>query len=238
VYYDINNKSIQGINSRPYYYFIIAPTGLMTVFTNEIAPQLKKTKGYRNEAFFTTSDYNPISTEILSSTANKGRLRVRDENLEIVSYPKEENLKFIGLIDFSDIPVDNKYLTDKGNYSLSNLEFSIKEVGLKKGKNVHFEGQIVEKINANDLVSIINKKFTHAIHFEAEGMVSEDLKFALRKKIPAWVQKSHSDDDRQIYNDRLEQSKTFGLSYLIEGVLGAYLQIGNDEYFNVTISVK
>jgi hypothetical protein len=210
----------------------------MTVFTNEIAPQLKKTKDYRNEAFFTTSDYNPISTEILSSTANKGRFRVRDGDLEVVSYPGEENLKFIGLIDFSEIPVDDKYLMDKGNYSLSNPEFSIKEVGSKKGKNIHFEGQPIKKINTNDLVSIINKKFTHAIYFEAEGIVSENLKFALRKKIPSWVQNSHSDDDRQIYNDSLEQSKTFGLRYLIEGVSGAYLQIGNDEYFNVTIPIK
>jgi hypothetical protein len=238
IYYDINDKSIKGINSRPYYYFIIAPTELMSVFTNEIAPQLKKEQGYKDEAFFTTADYNPITFAILSSTANKGRLKVRGQNLEVENYPKEENLEFSVLFDFSNISIDNEYLMDKSNYQLSNPEFSIKKIGLKEGKNIEFIDQHNTKIHAGDLVSIMKKKFTHAIIFEADGIVSENLSFALRKKIPSWVKESHSDDDRQIYNDSIEQSKTFGLSNLLEGISEAYLQIGNDQYFDVTIPVK
>ena len=89
------------------------------------------------------------------------------------------------------------------------------------------------------LVGIKNKKFSHAILFKAEGMVSEDLKFSLKKKIPAWIEDIHSNDDRNIRSDTLEQTKTFGFEYLIEGVSRAYeLHSGNDHYFNITIPVK
>ena len=63
IYYDINNKDIQGVNTRPYYYFVIAPANLMFTFAQNIAPQLKKTMGYKNEALFTATEYNSISTK-------------------------------------------------------------------------------------------------------------------------------------------------------------------------------
>ncbi|MCH8535206.1 MAG: hypothetical protein LAT51_09075 [Flavobacteriaceae bacterium] len=238
IYYDINDKSITGLNNRPYYYFVIAPTELMSFFINEIEPQLKKAVGFKHEAFFTSNAYSPVPFAILSSTANKGRLKVRNGNLEVANYPKEGNLEFSVLFDFSSIPIDNEYLMNTSNYQLSNPMFSIKNIGIKEGKSIDFINQPSTKIHPGDLVSIMNKKFTHAIIFEADGIVSEDLSFALRKKVPSWVKESHSDDDRQIYNDSLEQSKTFGLGHLIEGISEAYLQNGNDQYFDVTIPIN
>ena len=128
---------------------------------------------------------------------------------------------------------------DEDNYKLANPEFSIKDIGIVKGKNIDFSDQGLIKMDPSTLVSIRNKKFTHAILFKAEGMVSEDLKFALKKRIPTWINRANSDDDRQIRNDSLEKTKTFGFGHLVEGVSQAYnQQSGNDEYFNITIPVK
>jgi hypothetical protein len=238
-YYDINNKGIRGIKTRPYYYFVIAPADLMHVFAKNIAPQLKKTSGYQHEALFTSATFPNISTEILSATANNGRIKARGRDIEVVSYPKRGNLEFAVLTDLRELPVADQYLLDKDNYKLTNPEFSIKDIGVVKGKNIDFKEKGIIKMDPSTLVSISNQKFTHAILFEAEGMVSEDLKFALKKRIPAWINKANSGDDRQIRNDSLEKTKTFGFGHLIEGVFKAYYQqSGNDEYFNITIPVK
>jgi len=238
-YYDINNKGLSGITARPYYYFVIAPANLMNVFANNIAPQLKKAPGYQDEALFTFANFTNIPTEILTATANNGRIKARGRDIEVVSYPKRGELEFTVLADLSDLPVDDKYLLDEANYKLANPEFNIKDIGLVKGKNIDFRDQGLIKMDPSTLVSISNKNFTHAILFKADGMVSEDLKFALKKRIPTWIKRAHSDDDRQIRNDSLEKTKTFGFGNLVEGVSQAYNQLsGNDEYFNITIPIK
>ncbi len=238
-YYDINNKHIQGVKSRPYYYFVIAPNYLMPVFANNIAAQLKKAPGYQNEVLFTSANFSSIPTEILTATANKGRIKARGRDIEVVSYPKGGDLEFTVLADFSELPVDNKYILDINNFKLANPEFSIKDIGVVNGKNIDFEDLGNIKMDPSTLVRIKNKTFTHAILFKAEGRVSEDLKFALKKRIPNWIKRANSEDDRQIRNDSLEQTKTFGFGHLVEGVSKAYIQqSGNDEYFNITIPVK
>ena len=239
VYYDFNNKDISGITARPYYYFVMAPADLMQVFANNIAPQLKKAPRYQNEALFTSVNFTEIPTEILTATANKGRIKARGRDIEIIGYPKGGNLNFTVLVDLSDLPVNNKYILDANNFKLDNPEFSIKDIGVVKGKNIDFKELGNIKMDPSTLVSIKNKKFSHAILFEAEGMVSEDLKFALKKRIPDWIKRANSDDDRQIRNDNLEQTKTFGFGHLVEGVSKAYIQQnGNDEYFIINIPVK
>lgn len=238
-YYDINNKHIQGVKSRPYYYFVIAPANLMPVFAENIATQLKKAPGYQNEALFTSANFSSIPTEILTATANNGRIKARGRDIEVVSYPKRGDLEFAVLADLTELPVDNDYLLDKDNFKLNNPEFSIKDIGLVKAKNIEFSELAPLKIDPSTLVKINKKKFTHAILFRADGMVSEDLKFTLKKKIPTWVRSAHSNDDRQIRNDSLEQTKTFGFGHLVEGISRAYKQqSGNDEYFNISIPVK
>jgi len=238
-YYDINNKHIQGVKSRPYYYFVITPGNLMPVFVDKIANQLKDAPGYQNEALFTSANFKSIPTEILTATANNGRIKARGRDLEVVAYPKKGDLEFTVLADLTNLPVDDKYLLDKNNYNLANPEFFIKDIGLVKGKNIDFSLQGLIKMDPSTLVNINNKNYTHAILFSSDGMVSEDLKIALKKRIPDWIKTAHSNNDQKIRNDSLEQTKTFGFGHLVEGVSRAYEQQGgNDEYFKLTIPIK
>jgi len=239
VYYDINNKHITGIENRPYYYFVIAPSNLMPIFSNKIAPQLKNNSGYKNEALFTAKEFNSIPTQVLTSTANNGRIRSRNDDLEIIKNPKKGNLEFTVLANLTELPVDDKYLLDKKNYKLANPEFSIKDIGLVKGKNIDFSEQGAIKIDPSTLVKIKDKNFTHAILFSTEEFVSEDLEFALRKRIPSWVEEVNSNDDQRIKSDSLEQTRTFSFAHLVNGISKAYeLQSGNDEYFKIIIPIK
>jgi hypothetical protein len=239
-YYDFNNKHIKGVKERPYYYFVIAPAPLMSVFEGNIASQLKKNETYKNEAFFSTEQYNSkLSYNILSSTASNGRIRVMKDEIQIHDYPRQGNLEFTVLLNLKNLPLSDEFITNPSNYQLNNSEFKIKNIGLKNDRDVEFDGQDPVRISGADLISIKNDQFTHAIQFAAEGLVSENLHFALKKTIPAWVSNIHSADDREIYTDSLEQTKTFGFGHLVEGVSNGFIQKGNnDYYFDIEIPVK
>ena len=155
-----------------------------------------------------------------------------------MSYPRTGNLEFLALVNMEKLPVSERYILDKDNYQLSNPEFTIDEIGVVKGKNINFSNSEILKMDPSTLVSIKGEKYTHAIKFSAGGLVSENLNFALRKKIPDWVKKANSDDDREIQSDSLEQTKTFSFGHLISGISEAYEQQGgSNEYFNITIPV-
>ena len=239
-YYDFNNKHIRGVKNRPYYYFVIAPASLMNVFESNIASQLKRNETFKNEAFFSTEQYNAqFSLEILSSTANNGRIKVKDKNILIHDYPRQGNLEFTVLVNLENLPLSDEFITNPSNYQLNNSEFKIKNIGLTRDRDIVFDANNSVKISGADFIPIKDATFTHAFQFAAEGMVSENLHFALKKTIPAWVSNNHSADDRNIQSDSLEQTKTFGFGHLVEGVSNAFIQKGNnDNYFDIQIPVK
>ena len=238
IYYDINNKEISGIDKRPYYYFMIADSKLMQELNDKIASQLKEMDGYHNEALFTTNVYSNIPRKILSTTSTNGRLRVRNNNLEIISYTKDKFIEFVVLFDFSNLPMNNNFLMNKENYESNPDTFSIVDIGVKEGKRINFQESGSTNIKPSDLVAIKGKRYTHAVKFKTNGTVSNDLEFSLNKKIPSWVNKYHSRDDRNIKNDSIEKLKTFGFKSLVEGISEAYLLNREDKYFRTSISIE
>ncbi|AVR47069.1 hypothetical protein C7S20_18450 [Christiangramia fulva] len=237
IYYDYNNKKIPNIQKRPFYYIVIGPKNLMGLFDSEIASQLRNHSGFENEALFTNANFKSIPIKIIS-TGHNGRIKTRGGDLEVMSYPRTGNLEFIALVDLEKLPVSQSYILDKNNYQLSNPEFTIEEIGVVKGKNINFSNSGSLKMDPSTLVKIKGEKYTHAIKFSADGLVSENLNFSLRKKIPTWVDKVNSNDDRQIQSDSLEQTKTFSFGYLVSGISEAYeQQSGSNKYFNITIPV-
>jgi len=237
IYYDYNNRKIAKIEERPFYYIVIGPKNLMTLFNSEIASQLKDNSDFENEALFTAANFTSIPIKVITS-GNNGRIKTRGGDLEVISYPRSGNLEFIALVDLEKLPVSQSYILNEKNYKLSNSEFGINEVGVVKGKNIKFSKSGVVKMNPSTLVDIKGEKYTHAIKFSADGLVSENLNFALRKKIPDWVKRANSDDDREIQSDSLEQTKTFSFGHLISGISEAYeQQSGSNEYFKITIPV-
>jgi hypothetical protein len=237
IYYNINNSHIKGINHRPYYYFVIAPSNLMTVFEKQISPQLRNNKGFENEISFSPRYFENIPYQVFSATKSNGRINTRN-GIEIVDYPRQGNLEFLVALDLTGVPLHEDYFLNKDNYHLGNDQFIIKDIGTINGKKLNFKTEGKTPINPSDLLKIQGKDYTHVILVSAKGLVSEDLKLSLRKSIPTWVNNSSSNDDRAIKSDSLEQTKTFGFAYLIEGISNSYIQkTGSKEYFNVKIPV-
>ena len=237
IYYDYKNRKISGINNRPYYYIAIGPSALLDIFSSEIAPQIKVNSGFENQALFTAKTYSDIDVKLISSAIN-GRIKTRGGNIQVISYPKKGKLEFIALVDLGKLPVNEKYLLDKDNYQLKNPEFQMEEVGKVKGKNLEFLNSGIVKMDASTLVSIKGRHYTHAIIFSADGLASENLTFSLEKRIPSWVQKVNSNDDRNIQSDSLEQKRTFSFGHLVSGISEAYRQQNeSNKYFTITIPI-
>lgn len=231
-YYDIDNKSISGINNRPYYYFVIASSSLMSFFDENVGEELKKNATFQNEVFFTKAKYTEgINFHVLTSTAKNGRFRFMSGKLKIFNYPENDSLKFTVLMDFDNLPLSNSYLMNPNNYLLNNSNFRVKNIGLKKNKKINFKGETPIKITEVDYSSIKNQNYTHAIQFEVQGKENSVLGFSLNKRIPIWVENINSKNDRNILLDSLEQKKTFGFLNLVEGISDAYLKKSDENHF-------
>lgn len=237
-YYNIDDKGISGINNRPYFYFVVATSSLMKHFEENIGVKLKKNDSYQNDVFFTTENFD-ISYNILNSTAANGRLRVNNNGLKIHGYPKQGNLQFTVLLNLKNVPLSNDFLKNPKNYTINNPDFYINKIGIVQKRDIIFDDMTSTEITGADFITIKNQNFTHAIQFETEGMVKDNLKFSLKKKIPTWVENIHSENDRNILSDSLEQKKTFGFLKLVEGISAAYINKSSDEYyFNIEISIE
>lgn len=231
-YYDKDNsKTRLSKKERPYYFWIIGKHNLIKTFQEEI--NLKQLKGFENSYYLsnTQDNHHPFFT-VLKETNKIGNYKPTNrkaKDLKSINEIEYENgnLQFSIAIDLNNIPVDKTYLTNSESYTVPDgfIIKSIEEVDRNKIERRDF--LTVEKTTATHIITVAtSNKFT-----------LQDLKLELSNKIPSWVEKSNSIDDRDVEN---ELDKTFGLLYLVQGVSEAYTtqNPNNKSYFNINIEIK
>ncbi len=237
-YYDRNNEFIEGLDSRPFYYFVLAPDNLMDLFADGIATELISDSSFENEALFNGREYNGTPHFVLPSV---GKLRVnrRNKSMELLDYSNKGDFEFVLMLNMEQLPVSDHYLMNPNNYRLHNPEFEIKDIGRVEGKDIKFKTMGTKSLDSLSLEEIGSQKFTHAIVFSLKGLLSSDFGFSLRQTVPGWVHRVNSNDDQGILADSLEQTKTLGFGKLIHGISEAYQEErGNDEYFSIGIPIR
>jgi hypothetical protein len=231
-YYDKDNsKTRLSKKERPYYFWIIGKHNLIKTFQEEI--NLKQLKGFENSYYLSNSQENhhPFFT-VLKETNKIGNYKPTDrkaKDLKSINEIEYENgnLQFSIAIDLNNIPVDKTYLTNSESYTVPD-GFIIKSI----------EEVDRNKIDRRDFLTIEKTTATHIITVATSNKFTlQDLKLELSNKIPSWVEKSNSIDDRDVEN---ELDKTFGLLYLVQGVSEAYTtqNPNNKSYFNINIEIK
>ena len=88
------------------------------------------------------------------------------------------------------------------------------------------------------MVTVEKTTSTHFVTVSTTSIfTTQDLKLELSNKIPAWVEQSNSVDDRNVKD---ELDKTFGLSYLVQGVSEAYATQNPEQtyYLKIIITIK
>jgi hypothetical protein len=224
---------------RPYYIWVMGKTELINDFYKNIP--LKTLDGYKQMYMLSDTDEtsNPCKT-FLTTTNRVGKFRKDRKSTfaltEVAASTREGQndgvFQFaIALnLDADSYGVEESFLTNKDNYSLEALDpFSI---------TIHHKDSI-------DINSKENPKcdlFTHIVTFRTEKLKKKEQTITLhlnkkKAKTPSWVVETNVINDRDINN---QSDKTFGFSYLVEGVTEAYKTNYSEDnyYFKISISLK
>ena len=228
-YYDLNDHPTEINNERPYYIWIIGKEDLVKEYYPKIT---KNMVGIKNSYYLSSfSKAKQPYYSVLKQTNRVGSYKQTDRNEEDVK--SINNVEFVGgtlqfaiAIDLGNIPVDSSYLTNPKNYVVPD-GFTVKSIE-KIDRN---------KLSQRDMLKV-EKTATHFITVSTTSkFTTQDLKLELSNKIPAWVEQSNSTNDIDVKN---QLDKTFGLSYLVQGVSEAYATQNPKQtsYFKVIVTIK
>jgi hypothetical protein len=235
--YDYNPKLKNSINlynnqvKRPYYIWVIGESKKINDFNSKI--NFAGLKGFEHSYILSNfiKEKQPYFT-VLKETNIVGSFKPTDRSAkEVKSICDVEftdgTLQFSIAIDLGNIPVDPSYLTNPKNYIVPD-GFVVKSIDtINRSKLTLRDMVTVEKTTATHFVTVTTtSKFT-----------AQDLTLALSNKMPTWVEQSNSVDDRNVKD---EIDKTFGLSYLVQGVSDAYTTQNPEQtsYFKIIITIK
>jgi len=242
--YTGDNQNFRIDMERPYYICVIANQTLMNNFIKKPKLQFENLQGYKNKYVISPEDTRGIYYSVLQSTYNKGRFkpdRRRSTNdyihgIESVNLHtsgggctrgKEYPLSFAVAVNFSNIQAENDYFTNPENYTITTDNFTIDSI-IPIVKN---------QIKPNDWNRIAAANPTHIIILTAKTKAVSNISFVLKKQIPQWIENSSTENDT---SGMLNESTTFGLKYLVEGITEAYETIypNNKNFFECTISIS
>ena len=88
-----------------------------------------------------------------------------------------------------------------------------------------------------DKILVRTNSCTHAIVLTCTGFPN-DLSISVKRDIPKWIRESSSSDDSDIDSDMVEQRKTFGIAYFVEGIAKAYQYMAEDNDNFMTMNIK
>jgi len=227
-----NSISLYNLQAkRPYYIWVIGESERVSNFNKKI--NFNSLKGFQNSYILSnfTKKKQPYYT-VLKETNKVGSFKQTNrKEKDVKSINNVEfnggTLQFSIAVDLGNIPVDYSYLTTAKNYVVP-VGFTVKSVE-KIDKN---------KLSQRDFVTVEKTTATHFITVSTTSkFTTQDLKLELSNKIPTWVEQSNSVDDRNVKD---ELDKTFGLSYLVQGVSEAYATQNPEQtsYFNITLTIK
>jgi len=205
--------------TRPYYIWIFGDSKLLNAyFPNEYIST--KLAGFENMARFIKPGTVKVPYQA-TADGSKGTFRFDRNTVNRLNdaKPDKHGLGFLFSIavDFSKLPYPETYLTSPGNYVISE-KYTI--VGIKKPAG---------KIYGVPFVP------THLITVKTMKSPAGMLTVSLVNRIPGWIKETSSDSEQNILQDK---SRTFGFSYLTDGIIQAYESVTDDKSiasFNIDI---
>lgn len=214
-YFAVTTGGVVISQYRPYYMFIFGNSELLNSYFED--NYIESLSGYVDHTrFFLPSDYQ-LDYKPSTGYNRKGDFQA-DKNdpkrLTNVSSEQSGEFEFSIGVDYSNMPLSDNYLTDINHYEVSG----------------NFEVIEVEKYRANMTTNITSFEPSHMITLRATGMPQGIIDIKLLNKLPAWVEESHTNDDRNIKGDTIT---TWGFENLIDGIVGAYSEVSDKNYFAI-----
>ena len=115
-------------------------------------------------------------------------------------------------VDFSDLLVEDSYLTNVNNYQLSNHNYNLTS--------------IQRRLIGNS---------THVLYLETKKPVNQtELIISLKNQaIPDWISNLNNEDCNRIFSDL---DKTYGIEKIIDGIYNGYKS--DNDYAKMTININ
>ena len=195
---------------RPYYIWLIGKTKNL-VDIRKAVPE-SKFKGGGVKKMFSIVPANTIidySIKQNSGSFDKSRNNPKTEIEDLSRDSRYGKVRFAVNADFTDLLLDDNYLTNSGNYNISPTNY---QLAIKK----------------ND----VNAKYTHSLDFTAKKVRNGKLSAKLKMAVPKWVEEVNDDDGTTAL-----PGKTYGIKYQVNGIYEAYT-IKSAEYTEIKITIK
>lgn len=213
--FGVTNGSVKINQYRPFYVFVFGNSDLLNNYFND--DYVEDLDGYVNHTrFFLPTDYQ-INYEPSTAYNKKGDFKKdRNDPKRLTNASRNQNGEFefsVG-VDYSSLPLSDNYLTNVDHYEVTG----------------HFEVLSVEKYRPAMYAAIPSFEPSHMITLRATGLPQGIIDIKLLNEVPAWMEESHTDDDRSIEGD---STTTFGFKYLIEGIVDAYSKVSKQDYFTI-----
>lgn len=208
-YYDCNDNLRNIDTIRPYYICVIGNNSLIKRFLSEMPnfPHFNKL----NYSVFFSYDSNYKGKYFLV-TCIKGN-RTSPTSVKNAKLDGNSNKFIMQLgVDFSDLLVDDSYLTDVNNYQLSNPNYKLTGIQRKTiGKSTHVLClETTKPVNKTALtISLTNQA------------------------IPDWISNLNNEDCNRIFSDL---DKTYGIEKIIDGIYNGYKS--DSDYAKMTININ
>lgn len=235
-YYSYDNSVHQFSGRRPYYIIIVGSNDNIARLTNDASlrtfADIERMRGYDNLCLMTADDlYKPYYSLLLSNKDVRGRFRPEHgQGYQIRSLENVEpdnnsgDIQLALAVDLSKMLIDQRYLTDKTNYTVeADDDVKIKEIRpIEKSDMTPAQKKYIG--TATHLFILSAPKVSHG----------QDVTIKLLNRLPAWVEAGSADNDLQP-----DGRTTFALRYLLGGIYESYRRNaeGEPSYFEIDLKL-
>jgi len=203
-YYPVKGGAVRLNQKRPYYIWIFGDDHVLNKYFPE--DYLKKLAGFENFTRLRILGNDSVPYETIRYDKNIGRFRTHRENRNQLSEVEKRNgtFQFSFAVDYSGLPYNREFLSDKNNYEVSNSNYEM--VSIEPAN----ENRIKDKLPfaPTDIITVRTTKDPYG-----------DLEVKLKYHVPRWIEETHTDDDADIKGD---SEHTVGIKYLLGGITEAY----------------
>ncbi len=210
-YYDRNDKPHARLAAdRPYYVWLIGTAAqIQSVLDAKILEQTRS--GFTNKLVIQPASevvqppFKILYSPKIGSFDAKSLVKGVITDAQVARDDRNKGIfEFSLAVNFAKGMQDESYFLDSTNYKISDAQYSLKAKPIA------------------DRTDVSLNSFTHVLTLRTTNLKDEKLQIDVVGKVPGWVYVSSSEDDTQIETAAEEASKTFGFSYLVEGVSDAF----------------
>ena len=244
VYYDLDNTPISLNCYRPFYVTVIGEEKNLDDYLNNFNEKFESYNGFKNRFYISNLEKNNLDYTLLQNSFNNVQIKPQKKGAKVIHNAsikkgrnKSDSIQFAVAANFSTFKGLSQNLINKDNYKLTD-SFFIEDIGTIENDKVKFKDKTLS-LNPSDINRISDSGYTHVFIIKTPLKVVKDFSISLERIYPKWVVSSSTVDDKNIASNKAEQSKTFGLEYMVKGMAEAYQMKSNeDNYFTLNLNLN